>query len=93
MLGIPIIPCVAVCGIFLIASMWSLAIFGPIVGASVFLVMLFVLAILRFMSVNDDHRLNQVTLYLRSWPHRRQNMKFWGAHSMSPTNLKKRKSL
>lgn len=89
MLGVPIIPCILVIGAFIILAMWALVFFGAVTGLSVLVVLAFVIAVMRFMSSQDDHRLNQYLMYLRSRPFRR-NVRFWGAHSMAPVNYKKR---
>ncbi len=51
--------------------------------------MVVVIAVLRQITSNDDHRLNQWLMYLRGWPHRRNN-RFWRAHGLSPVDFKKR---
>lgn len=89
MLGIPIVPCILVMGIFFIMAVWSLVFFGFVVALSILVILAFVMGILRFMTMQDDHRLNQYLMYLRSRPYRR-NKRFWGAHSMAPVDFKKR---
>ena len=64
-------------------AMWK------ILFQAVVVILAFVIAVMRYMSSQDDHRLNQYLMYLRSRPFRR-NAHFWGAHSMAPTNYKKR---
>lgn len=89
MLGVPIIPFILVCGLFLIATLWGTIFMGLGVGLSVLLVMAVVLAALRQITSSDDHRLNQWLMYLRGWPFRR-NKAYWRAHAASPIDLKKR---
>ncbi|MDM0036743.1 VirB3 family type IV secretion system protein [Variovorax sp. J22P271] len=89
MLGVPIVPCILVIGAFIVLAMWALVFSGAVTGLSVLVVLVFVIAVMRYMSSQDDHRLNQYLMYLRSRPFRR-NAHFWRAHSMSPTNYKKR---
>lgn len=92
MLGMPLLPCILVVGIFLIGAVWTLLIAGVVPGVSVLLVMCFAIAVLRYISSQDDQRLNQYLMYLRSRPFRR-NRSFWRAHSMSPVGFKKRSGL
>jgi len=89
MLGVPIVPCILVMGTFFILAMWTLVFAGFVAAASVLLIMVFVVAILRFMTAQDDQRLNQYMMYLRTRPYKR-NKGAWGAHSMSPIDFKKR---
>jgi type IV secretion system protein VirB3 len=92
MLGVPIMPCIVVMGTFFILAMWTLVFAGLVAALSVLLVMVFVVAILRFMTAQDDQRLSQYAMYLRSRAHKR-NRVHWGAHSMSPIDFKKRGAL
>lgn len=89
MLGVPIVPCILVMGTFFILAMWTLVFAGFVAAASVLLIMVFVVAILRFMTAQDDQRLNQYMMYLRTRAFKR-NKGTWGAHSMSPIDFKKR---
>lgn len=89
MLGVPIVPCILVMGTFFILAVWSLVFFGFVVALSILAILAFVVAIMRFMTQQDDHRLNQYLMYLRSRPFRR-NKGFWGAHSAAPVDFKKR---
>lgn len=89
MLGVPIIPFILVCGVFLIVTLWGTILLGLGVGLSVLLVMVVAIAVLRQITSNDDHRLNQWLMYLRGWPYRRNN-RFWRAHGLSPVDFKKR---
>lgn len=89
MLGVPIVPFILVVGGFFIVAMWALVVAGFVVAASVLLVMVFMVLILRFMTSQDDQRLNQYLMYLRTRPFKR-NKGHWGAHSMSPIDYKKR---
>lgn len=91
MMGVPIVPFIVVTGISIIAAMWSLVLFGPVVAASIMVVLVFVMLIFRVMTKQDDQRLNQYWMFLTSWPHRRRNKAHWNAHGASPTDYKKRK--
>ena len=89
MLGIPIVPCIFVMGTFFILAMWTLVLASFVAAASVLLVMVFVVLVLRYMTAQDDQRLNQYAMYLRTRAFKR-NKAVWGAHSMSPIDFKKR---
>ncbi|WP_076999138.1 type IV secretion system protein VirB3 [Variovorax sp. KK3] len=89
MLGVPIVPCILVVGTFLLLAMWSLALLGLLTCLAILVIMSFAVLVMRFMSSQDDHRLNQYLMYLRSRPFRRNRI-FWGAHSMGPLDFRKR---
>lgn len=89
MLGVPIIPCILVMGTFLLMAVWGLVFFGFVFCLSMLIILAFVIGILRYMSRQDDQRLNQYVLYLKNRPFNR-NKKIWQAHSMGPLDLKKR---
>lgn len=91
MLGIPIIPFILTAGIFLLVSMWAMVLLG-FVWLGVGLVCgLTTLGFLRYVSSQDDQRLNQYILYVLSWVYGWRNASIWKAHAMSPVDYKARK--
>jgi type IV secretion system protein VirB3 len=90
MLGVPIIPLILVMGAFILVAMWTLIAAGLVPGLSVMVMAAFTVFVLRYITQQDDQRLNQMLLSIKSRPFRR-NKQFWGAHSMSATVYKKRR--
>jgi type IV secretion system protein VirB3 len=91
MMGIPIIPFILTAGVFLLISTWSMVLLG-FVWLGVGLVCgVTALGFLRYVSSQDDQRLNQYILYAMSRVHGWRNGPIWKAHSMSPVNYKKRR--
>lgn len=91
MAGVPIVPFVLVAGFFIMLSMWLMLFFGFVWLGVGLLCGAMSIGGLRYISSQDDQKLNQYILYFMSWPHRRRNSEFWKAHSMSPCNYTKRK--
>ncbi|MDP9902414.1 type IV secretion system protein VirB3 [Variovorax ginsengisoli] len=89
MWGVPIIPFILVAGAYILVAVWTLIFFGLVASLSVAVMAVFTVFVLRFITSQDDQRLNQMLLYIKSRPFRR-NKAFWGAHSMSPTVYKRR---
>ena len=90
MLGVPIKPAILVVGAHLIIMMWTLVIFGLAAALAVFAIMVFVMLCLRFVSSQDDQRLNQLLMYMATIG-RRRNAGYWSAHSLDASDLKRRK--
>ncbi|WP_292938085.1 VirB3 family type IV secretion system protein [Noviherbaspirillum sp.] len=90
MLGVPIVPLILVVGIHLLLAVWSMTLI------SVFAMFVILMAcglnvfFMRQISTQDDQRLNQHLLRLKSIAGRR-NSAYWGAHSMSPLDYSKRR--
>lgn len=89
MLGVPIVPFILVMGAFIFVAVWTFVAAGLQAALSVLVLAALCIVLLRHVTRQDDQRLNQMLLYLKSRPFRR-NKVFWGAHSMSPINFKKR---
>jgi len=88
-MGIPILPLVLVAGLDFIITMWVIMFVGFSAGLIVLLIGAGILFTLRLISKSDDHRLNQLIMRLMSSGYRRQ-APYWGAHSASPIDYKKR---
>lgn len=89
MLGVPIVPLILVMGAFILVAAWTFVTAGVVAALSVMVMAALSVFMLRYITRQDDQRLNQMLLHLKSRPFRR-NKVFWGAHSMSPTVYKKR---
>ena len=91
MLGVPIVPCILVMAAFFVMAIWTLVFAGFVAAASVLLALLFAMLTLRYMTSQDDQRLHQYLMYLRTCRLKR-NARWWGAHSMSPLNIRQRRT-
>jgi type IV secretion system protein VirB3 len=88
--GVPIVPFILVVGIHLLLAVWAMVLVN--LFASFVLLMTGALAVMvmRFVSADDEQRLNQYLLRLKSVGGRR-NQAHWGAHGISPLDYAKRK--
>lgn len=89
MLGVPIAPFIGLLCPVLIGTMWCVAFKVYFAAVCVLLTGGACFLALRFISKDDDHRLNHVLMWLRN-ARFRANSKHWGAHSMSPIDFDKR---
>lgn len=89
MAGVPIVPFILVVGVHLLLAIWSMALVNMF--ASFVLLMLCVVNVmgLRYISAQDEQRLNQYLLRMKSIAGR-MNQSHWGAHGVSPTDYTKR---
>lgn len=91
MAGVPIIPFILVVGLDFILAMWSMLLFGLFPSFVILTVGLVLILLLRYISSQDDQRLNQYLLRFRDIGFRK-NAHHWAAHSMSPIDFTKRKA-
>jgi type IV secretion system protein VirB3 len=90
MLGVPITPFILVVGLCFILAMWAMLFAGFFVSVCILAFGSVVILVLRYISSQDDQRLNQYMLRFRDIEFRK-NMRHWNAHSMSPIDFTKRK--
>lgn len=90
MLGVPIIPFILVVGLVFILAMWSMLLVGAFWSFCILMVGLAVILVLRYISSQDDQRLNQYMLRFRDISFRK-NSAHWNAHSMSPIDFNRRR--
>lgn len=89
MVGVPLVPFVAVAGIHIIAFVWALILIGVMPAVAVAMFGILCILVMRLISKTDDQKLNQVVLRVRSISLRKNNS-YWGAHSVSPIDYKGR---
>ena len=90
MAGVPIVPFILAVGVHLLAAVWAMAFIGAFVMFIIMMACVMNVFFMRYISSQDDQRLLQHLLRLKSIAGRR-NSKHWGAHSISPTDYRKRK--
>jgi type IV secretion system protein VirB3 len=89
MLGIPVVPLILVAGIHMLIAMWLF------MAHQIMLVVLMgtscaiCIVLMRYITSQDDHRLNQYLLWVKSTALRR-NANYWGSGTLSPIDYKKR---
>lgn len=91
MLGVPIISFILVVGLVFILAMWAMLLGGLFASFAILMFGAAVILILRYISSQDDQRLNQFLLRFRDIGFRK-NTGYWNAHSMSPIDYTKRRS-
>jgi type IV secretion system protein VirB3 len=89
MLGVPIMPFILVVGLDFLLAMWSLLLGSLFASFSFLMLGVVVVLVLRYISSQDDQRLNQYLLRFRDTAFRK-NAGHWNAHSMSPIDFRKR---
>ena len=90
MAGVPIVPLILVVGVHLLLAIWSMVLINLFVSFVLMMMGVLNIFFMRHISSNDEQRLNQYLLRMRSISGRR-NKPHWGAHSISPTDYRKRK--
>lgn len=90
MFGIPIVPFILIVGAHILVAIWSFVLLSGFVSAAVFVLLAFVIVVLRQVNADDNFKLAQAFLYFRDAWHR-TNKRYWGVHSMGPVQYKKRK--
>lgn len=90
MAGVPIVPFILTVGIHIILAMWAMMFINLFVSFVILMTCVLCVFGLRYISSQDDQRLNQYLLRMKSVAGRR-NADHWGAHSISPTDYTKRK--
>ncbi|NVE00156.1 type IV secretion system protein VirB3 [Massilia sp. BJB1822] len=89
MLGVPIIPLIIVVGLHLMVAVWAMVLVNIFVSFVIVAACVLNVFFLRHISSNDEQRLNQYLLRMKSIPGRR-NKAYWGAHSVSPCDYRRR---
>ncbi|WP_136417576.1 VirB3 family type IV secretion system protein [Herbaspirillum sp. ST 5-3] len=90
MLGVPIVPLILVVGIHLLLGMWAMTLIGVFAMFVILSAGAVNVFFMRQISTQDEQRLNQHVLRLKSIAGRR-NSSYWEAHSMSPIDFSKRR--
>lgn len=90
MAGVPIVPFILVVGIHLLLAMWAMMLVNMFVSFVILMTCVMCVLFLRHISSQDDQRLNQYLLRMKSAAGRK-NKNHWGAHTMSPIDYTKRK--
>lgn len=88
--GVPIVPFILVVGIHLLLAIWTMVLANLFVSFVILMVCVLNVFVLRYISSQDEQRLNQYLLRFKSVAGRR-NKAYWGAHSVSPVDYTKRK--
>ena len=87
--GVPVVPLILVLGTHILFAMYSFLLqkymFVVVVGTSSGICFV----IMRYITTQDDHRLNQYLLWIKSIALRR-NQKHWGSATLSPVEYVKR---
>ena len=90
MAGVPIVPFILVVGVHLMLAMWAIQLISFFVGFVILMTGVLSVFVLRHISSQDNQRLNQYLLRMKSTAGRR-NHSHWHAHSVSPVDFQKRK--
>jgi len=90
MFGVPVVPFIIVVGMHLLLAVWAMNLVNFFTAFAILMAGLLSVFILRYISAQDDQRLNQYLLRLKSTAGRRNNI-YWDAHSISPVEYSKRK--
>jgi type IV secretion system protein VirB3 len=90
MAGVPIVPFILVVGFHLLLAIWAMMLINLFVSFVILMTCVLCIFLLRYISSQDDQRLNQFLLRMKSVAGRRNNH-HWGAHSVAPTEYTKRK--
>lgn len=90
MAGVPIVPFILVVGVHIILAMWAMMLANLFISFVILMVCVLAIFFMRYISSQDDQRLNQYLLRMKSVSGRR-NSGHWGTHSISPTDFTQRK--
>lgn len=90
MLGVPIVPFIMVVGTDFIMAMWAMLLGGLFSAFAILTLGIVTILVLRYISSQDDQRLQQYLLRFRDVGFRR-NTGYWSSHSMSPIDFTRRK--
>ncbi|UTY59674.1 type IV secretion system protein VirB3 [Massilia sp. erpn] len=88
MLGVPIVPLILVVGLHLLLAVWAMVLVNLFVSFVILAAGAMNVFFLRHVSSNDEQRLNQYLLRMKSTGGRR-NKVYWGAHSASPCDYRR----
>lgn len=89
MAGVPIVPFILVVGIHLLFAIWAMVLVNLFVAFVVLMTCVLNVLFMRQISSNDEQRLNQYLLRMKSTAGRR-NQAHWGAHAVSPNDYRRR---
>lgn len=70
---------------------WGALLGGKTVAFIVAAILVSILAIMRLISANDPHRLNQFLMMLGRWSRGRHATLYWGNRSVCPMELNRRR--
>jgi type IV secretion system protein VirB3 len=87
--GIPLLPLIIVGLLGVLGTLWCLQLLGPFSAFTMALLTVAVLVIMRLISKADDQKLNQMLLRMQSIPARRNRL-YWGGHSSSPLDYRRK---
>ena len=87
--GIPLLPLIIVGLMGVLSTLWCLQLLGPFSAFTMALLTLVLLVVMRFISKADDQKLNQMLLRMQSIAARR-NRHYWGSHSSSPLDYRRK---
>lgn len=90
MFGIPIVPFILIVGTHILVALWSFVLLSGFVSVAVFVLLAFIIVVLRQVNADDNFKLAQAFMYFRDIGYR-TNKQYWGTHSMAPVTYKKRK--
>jgi type IV secretion system protein VirB3 len=89
MLGMPVVPAILVVGVHILIAMWMLIAHQLMLVVLIATSCAICIVLMRYITTQDDHRLNQYLLWVKSTALRR-NANYWGSGTLSPTEYKKR---
>jgi type IV secretion system protein VirB3 len=89
MLGVPIVPFILVVGAHLLLAIWVMVLASMFACFVILAAGVLNVFVLRHITSNDEQRLNQYLLRMKSIAGRR-NKAYWGAHSASPNDYRRR---
>lgn len=90
MFGVPMVPFLAVTGVFMLVTMWSFYLLGGYVALTLIAIYIPLVIVMRHITKQDDQRLRQVLMRARMRIPHRGGMSMWGAVSFSPIRYKRR---
>jgi len=89
MLGIPVVPLILVAGVHMLIAMWMFMAHQIILVVVMATSCAICIVLMRYITSQDDHRLNQYLLWVKSTALRR-NANYWGSATLGPLDYKKR---
>jgi type IV secretion system protein VirB3 len=91
--GVPMIPLLAVSGVFLLVTMWCVYLVSPYVALFLAVIYVPILLTMRQITKKDDQRLHQMMMRARMRFRHGPGRQMWGNTSFGPLRLKKRKAV
>jgi type IV secretion system protein VirB3 len=89
--GVPLLPCLLVSGLFLLAAVWTFYIVSPYLALFLFVAYIPIFIAMREITKKDDQRLRQMLMHARMRFRQRAVHQLAGAVSYSPIRYKRRK--